>query len=51
MMKMPLYNNGRYHILPVIYMRIDKEKISSIFPNAKILTKIIVRNSSKVNFL
>lgn len=28
---MPLYNNGRYHILPVIHEKIDKEKISSIF--------------------
>ncbi|WP_224782120.1 glycosyl hydrolase family 98 C-terminal domain-containing protein, partial [Streptococcus pneumoniae] len=26
-------------MLPVIHEKIDKEKISSIFPNAKILTK------------
>ncbi|MDS5650489.1 glycosyl hydrolase family 98 C-terminal domain-containing protein [Streptococcus pneumoniae] len=48
---MPLYTNGRYHILPVIHEKIDKEKISSIFPNAKILTKNSEELSSKVNYL
>ncbi|HGR9571781.1 TPA: glycosyl hydrolase family 98 C-terminal domain-containing protein, partial [Streptococcus pneumoniae] len=48
---MPLYNNGKYHILPVIHEKIDKEKISSIFPNAKILTKNSEELSSKVNYL
>ncbi|WP_220515002.1 glycosyl hydrolase family 98 C-terminal domain-containing protein, partial [Streptococcus pneumoniae] len=37
--------------LPVIHEKIDKEKISSIFPNAKILTKNSEELSSKVNYL
>ncbi|MBF0787306.1 discoidin domain-containing protein [Streptococcus sp. 19428wC2_LYSM12] len=48
---MPLYDNGRYHILPVIHEKISKDEITSIFPNAKILTKNSEELSDKIGYL
>ncbi|MDB2091866.1 MULTISPECIES: glycoside hydrolase family 98 domain-containing protein [Clostridium] len=48
---MPLYDTGRYNILPVISSRLTLDEVKEIFPNADILTKNSPELSSKVKYL
>lgn len=48
---LPLYNSGRYHVLPVIMDRVDEATIKRLFPGAAILTKTSPELSRKKEHL
>lgn len=48
---MPLYDTGRYHILPVIPEKISREEVETVFPNATILTKNSPELANRVAYL
>lgn len=48
---MPLYDTGRYSILPVIPADVTEGEINSLFPHAAVLTKSSPEMAHKVEFL
>lgn len=48
---LPLYDSGRYHVLPVIMSRVDEAAIKRLFPGAAILTKKSAELARKKEYL
>lgn len=47
---MPLYDTGRYGVVPVISAHVSQEDIAHLFPNAEVLTKKSSQMGSRVDY-